>query len=219
MATNFHEGDNHGHKPSYRWSDVQKNPNTPGSGTLEFFCKRLEPASLIWMGRNLQLWDDPLAKRHVDWYLKASGADYNEDAALKIVLENDNGVRSAIGRRLPTGRSSGKYQDYFKLEQNQYGLDDARNSWGAIDRLDFEADFDAGTLHVWFKDRYEWHPYYPDLYDVQPGDVLRPETNCLHAAFVEMKAFGAADFWMVGEATVPLKGFIGYVLGGNLPDW
>jgi hypothetical protein len=34
-----------------------------------------------------------------------------------------------------------------------------------------------------------------------------------------MKAFGAADFWMVGEATVPLKGFIGFVLGGNLPDW
>jgi hypothetical protein len=36
-----------------------------------------------------------------------------------------------------------------------------------------------------------------------PDDAAR-ETNCLHAALVELKSSGAADFWMKGEATVPL---------------
>ena len=70
--------------------------------------------------------------------------------------------------------------------------------------FDFEMDFDAGTVHVWFQDRYEWHPFYPALYPVKAGDVARP-TNCLHAAMVELKSSGAADFWMKGEATVPLN--------------
>ncbi len=110
------------------------------------------------------------------------------------------------------------YKDNFKLKQDHYATEDVRNSWGNIDRLDFEVDFDAQTLHVWFKDRYEWHPYYPDLYDVQEDDFPRP-TNCLHAAFVEMKLFGAADFWMVGEATVPLKGIVGAPQAVRWPDW
>ncbi|HEV3198155.1 MAG TPA: hypothetical protein VGZ73_09615, partial [Bryobacteraceae bacterium] len=63
------------------------------------------------------------------------------------------------------------------------------------------------------------HPYYPGLYLVQSDDSPARETNCLHAAFVEMKSQGAADFWMIGEASVPLKGIAGATLGGNLPDW
>ena len=66
--------------------------------------------------------------------------------------------------------------------------------------------------------RYEFHPYYPSLYAVIPddptvplpdqhtGDVWR-ETNCVHAAMVELKDEGAADFWMIGQATVPLRLF------------
>jgi hypothetical protein len=219
MSTVFHEGVNHGHKPSGRWSEVQKNPNSPAAPfLLETLCKNLEPASLVWTAKQ-RIWDNPLARTHIDWYLKGTGADFVEDTALKIVLEKDNGVRSAIARRLPPGKSSGTVTDWFKLEQKHYGLDDARTAWGAIDRLDFEADFDAGTLHVWFKDRYEWHPFYPALYDVKADDAPARETNCLHAAFVEMKSQGAADFWMVGEATVPLKGIVGSVLGSQLPDW
>lgn len=219
MATVFHEGVKHEHKPSGRWSEVQKNPNSPGAPfLLETLCKVHEPEWLVWWAK-MRIWDNPLALRHIDWYLKGSGLDFNENAALKIVLEHDKGVRSAIGRRLPDDQSSGKYAGNFKLEQKHYGLDDARSAWGTIDILDFEADFDAGTLHVWFKDRYEWHPFYPTLYSVYADDAPARPTNCLHAAFVEMKSKGAADFWMIGEATVPLKGIAGYRLGGNLPDW
>ena len=31
------------------------------------------------------------------------------------------------------------------------------------------------------------------------------ETNCVHAAIVEMQAGTAADYWMKGEATAPLS--------------
>jgi hypothetical protein len=215
----FHPGFSHGHTPAGRWSEVQKNPNSPNAPfALETLCKLREPEDLIWWA-SMRIWDNPLAQRHIDWYLKGSGADFNENAALKIVMEKDDGIRSAIGRRLPNGQTSGKVTDYFKLEQKQYGLDDARTAWGAIDRFDYEADYDAGTLHVWFKDRYEWHPYYPGMYSALADDAPARETNCLHAAFVEMKSKCAADFWMVGEATVALKGIPGYTLGGNLPDW
>jgi hypothetical protein len=201
MATEFHEGDKHGHLPIGRWPEIQKNPD-----------------SVAWA--KARIFYNPLALRHINWYLNHKGADFIEDVALKLVLENDKGVQSAIARRLPAAKSSGKVCDYFKLEQRHYGLDDARSAWGAIDRLDYEADYDAGTLHVWFRDRYEWHPYYPTLYtDVQDGDGPPPrETNCLHAAFVEMKSQGAADFWMQGEATVPLKPVVKCV-STNLPDW
>ncbi len=214
----YHPGVSHGHTPCSRWSEIQKNPNSPNSPWgLESLCKNCDPDTLVWFAKR-RIWDNPLALKHIDWYLKGSGHDFDEDAALKIVLENDKGVRSAIGRRLPN-QTSGVYASYFKLEQKHYGLDDARTSWGAIDRLDFEADFDEGTLHVWFQDRYEWHPYYPGLYTAMADDAPPRETNCLHAAFVEMKLQKAADFWMVGEATVPLKDFIGYTTGGNAPDW
>jgi hypothetical protein len=216
--TEFHDGDKHDHKPSGRWSEVQNNPNSPNAPwMLETICKHSPtPQKLVSIAK-MNLVFQPLASRHVDWYLRMKGNDFDESDALKTVLLKDNGVRSAIGRRLPS-QKSGTFTDSFKLEQKHYGLEDARLAWGAIDILDFEANFDRGTLHVWFKDRYEWHPVYPGLYDLQHGDFVR-ETNCLHAAFVEMKLQGAADFWMIGEATVPLDGIVGYTLGGNLPDW
>lgn len=31
------------------------------------------------------------------------------------------------------------------------------------------------------------------------------DTNCVHAALVELRSSGAADVWMKGEATVPLS--------------
>ncbi len=37
----------------------------------------------------------------------------------------------------------------MKIEQSDY-------TFGAIDRLDVEIDWAAGTLHGWFQDRYEW---------------------------------------------------------------
>lgn len=219
MATEFHEGVNHAHPASRRWSEVQSNPASPGAPfLLETLCKSKSPKDLVWWAK-WRLWDNPMARRHIDYYLKGTGQDFNEDAALKIALEKDDGVRSAIGRRLPKGKTSGKFSEAFKLEQAHYGLTDFRTSWGAIDIFDFEADFDAQTIHVWFKDRYEWHPIYPGLYSACHDPSSR-NTNCLHAAFVEMKTEGAADFWMVGDATVSLKGFpISGPGTTNVPDW
>ena len=84
-------------------------------------------------------------------------------------------------------------------------------AFGGIDQVDFEVDFSQDTVRVWFQDRYEWHPVYP-FYDFQgptaefpeSGDEVR-ETNCLHAALVELKSSGAADYWMKGQAEVALS--------------
>jgi hypothetical protein len=92
---------------------------------------------------------------------------------------------------------------HFKILQLDYSNDEYKNSFGAIDRLDYRVDTDAGVVHVWFADRYEWHPVYPGLYDKQSGDVRR-YTNCVHAAAVEMKLKGAKDFWMYGHGMVSL---------------
>lgn len=45
---------------------------------------------------------------------------------------------------------------------------------------------------------------YHGLFSREADDNARP-TNCLHAALVELKPSEAADFWMKGEATVPLS--------------
>jgi hypothetical protein len=92
---------------------------------------------------------------------------------------------------------SGKWAD---VQKNP----DLRFAFGAIDRLDVEVDFDANTITAWFQDRYEWHPVYPGLYKKWSDDDAR-ETNCVHAALVELQSSGAADYWMKGEATVPLS--------------
>ncbi len=69
-----------------------------------------------------------MADKHIDWYLeKGKGNDFNEDKALEIALERDSGIRGAIARRLRK-MSSGRYSDYFKLEQKHYNLDDVRNA-------------------------------------------------------------------------------------------
>jgi hypothetical protein len=99
--------------------------------------------------------------------------------------------------------TKGVVATHTKVEQSNYTNQDLRFAFGAIDRLDVEFNFDAGTVHAWFQDRYEWHPFYPGLYSSFSDDAAR-ETNCLHAALVELKSSGAADFWMKGEATVPL---------------
>jgi hypothetical protein len=69
--------------------------------------------------------------------------------------------------------------------------------------VDFSVDFSDDTVRVWFQDRYEFHPVYSGLYQKFPDDVVRDD-NCVHAAAVEMKSQGATDYWMKGEAVVPL---------------
>jgi hypothetical protein len=204
MCPVYHPGVNHGHKPSGKWSDIQDNPNS--SFLVNRVCKHWSPRSVIDIAVWKEFTDKPIATEHLQWYLfKGKGTDFVEDKYIEKMLRTDQGVQSAIVSHAPA-TSGGKFASFFKLEQSDYDDEDFQYAFGAIDRLDFEVDYAADTLHAWFQDRYEWHPYYPGIYDVQPDDapggVVR-ETNCVHAAMVELKSVGAADFWMKGEATVP----------------
>ena len=152
-----------------------------------------------------ELRDKPLAKAHLNWYLAGSGRDFVEDVHLANMLNTDQKVKTAVWLVLFRLPHSGKVETHLELEQRNYSNDDFRYAFGAIDRLDLQVDYATGELHAWFQDRYEWHPFYPGLYDVLLGDEKRP-TNCVHAAMVELKdSIGAADYWMKGEATVPLS--------------
>jgi hypothetical protein len=218
--TDFHEGTNHNHRPSGKWAEVQANPNSPeASWWLIRACKNLSPRNLVLAAINQMFNDKPIALRHLTWYLNHKGLDFQEDANIKAMLEQDKGVQDILRfwiNLLDSGRTRrGKVTGQFKLEQLNYANVDFKYAFGAIDKLDLEVDFDAETVHVWFQDRYDWHPVYPGLYTKYPDDVAR-DTNCVHAALVELKAgwpsslidkagSGAADFWMKGEATVPLK--------------
>jgi hypothetical protein len=201
VGTPFHPGVNHAHIPCGRWSEIQANPN---SGVREnLLCKVKSPRELVDSAIYWEFSGKPIALAHLKYYLAGTGKDFNEDANIDTWLRRDVGIQSTLASKIPSG-ASGLYTGSFKLEQKDYEDQDFRFAFGAIDILDFEVDFGAKTVHVWFQDRYEWHPVYPGLYAALPGDVAR-ETNCVHAAFVELKSSGAADFWMKGEATVPLS--------------
>jgi hypothetical protein len=147
----------------------------------------------------------PIARAHLDWYLEdGHGADFVEDANIDAMLRTDEIVQRVLKRNIKTHRARAHVVGHVHLSQANYANTDFQFAFGSIDRFDYEADFKAGTLHGWFQDRYEWHPFYPGIYPVKAGDVAR-ETNCVHAAAVELKTGTAADFWMKGEAIVPLS--------------
>jgi hypothetical protein len=215
----FHPGSNHGHLPSGRWSEVQAEPNS-GLG-LNLLCERMDPSALVAVAFVAKFLDKPIARAHLDFYLEGKGKGahgtevmFDEDHNIHTWLMQEKGVKAALVKQIPTSQKSGKFAGSIRFEQEDYAEDDTgqdfRFAWGAIDRLDFEVDFDAKTVHVWFQDRYEWHPYYPGIYAAithnppEPEDDEARETNCLHAALVELKSEDAADFWMKGKATVPL---------------
>ncbi len=201
----YHPGVDHKHTPSKKWSDIQSNPNSPGASmALIAACKMMQPLQLVNTAIMVEFRGKPIALKHLNWYLSTGkGVDFNEDANVKLMLETDTGVQWEIMKRMPP-ITTGKFLGSFKIEQGMYTNQDLRFSFGAVDILDFEVDFDAQTVTAWFQDRYEWHPVYPGLYVLHPGDSPR-ETNCVHAALVELQTSGAADFWMKGEATVPLS--------------
>jgi hypothetical protein len=197
-------GSKHDHTPSGKWADVKQAPN---SGFWENrVCANSEPQTVVDVALWAKFGDKPIAKQHLEWYLtKGKGKDFVEDANIKKMLESDRGVQAMIEARLPSPwPTSGKSAFDFKVEQTDYVDQDLRFAFGAIDRLDVEVDWSAKTITGWFQDRYEWHPVYAGLYTKYPDDDAR-STNCVHAALVELQSTGAADYWMKGEATVPLS--------------
>lgn len=205
VGPRFVEGVNHNHQPSGRWKDVQANPNN-GSGLvgsgLAALCPTRTPLELVKWAKTLAFGGKPIALQHLDWYLKdGKGADFVEDSNISDWLRRDSGIRSRLKSEISPRRIR---RGYFEFTQGEFKVDDFQYAFGSIDRVDFQVDFGRDIVQVWFKDRYEWHPVYP-FYSLLPGDAPPRETNCLHAAFVELKTSGAADFWMKGEAEVKLS--------------
>lgn len=215
----FVAGVNHAHKPSGRYADVQADPNS--SFLLNIACKLHSAEGLVELAKSTEFQDKPIALKHLNFYQKdGKGADFNEDANIKDWLTRDSGIRKRLKREIfPGPGRKPKAEGHFTFEQHEYAEDaagqDFRFAFGGIDRVDFQVDFSQDTVRVFFQDRYEWHPVYPFYSFIGPtaqfpgsGDEVR-ETNCLHAALVELKASGAADFWMKGQAEVALSQIVG----------
>lgn len=193
----------HNHLPSGRWRDIQS-ASSCLRGVVECMCVTAHPRGVLMLAYLHEMSDYPLAQSHLVHYVhRGGGADYMENVSNFITRES--GVRGKLSGFVSIS-SAGR--GHFKVEQSDYATDttgqDFRYAFGAIDRLDYEVDIKAGIVHIWFADRYEFHPVYPGIYTAMSGDVVRP-TNCVHAAAVELKSSGAADFWMVGYGTVPIS--------------
>jgi hypothetical protein len=207
----FVAGVNHGHKPTGKWAEVQQHPN---SRFFEYLaCKLNTPNDVTRIAVKNAMSDKPRAADHVDHYKTSGGANYNEDANLLDAVLNQKGFVQLLKGFLPSKiPAKGWWWAHLFMEQGDYAPRDSdlTYSWGAIDRLDMLVDYTHWHVYLWFKDRYEWHPVYPGIYDKLPGDEVRP-TNCVHAAFVELKpgagkfSSDAADYWMIGKTTVPLS--------------
>lgn len=197
--TVFTPGISHDHLPTGKWADVQKDAS---AGTLMgFACSFFSPAKVMELARDHELSSLPLAQKHLDHFLKGGGVDLAVN--LEDVLKRDVGVQAVIAGEMKTSPLRGT----VRIEQVNYDVKDFQYAFGVIDIMQYEVDSSAGLVHVWFKDRYEFHPVGYG-YTLMPGDIKR-ETNCVHAAAVELKATTAADYWMVGDAVVPLSLFAG----------
>jgi peptidoglycan hydrolase-like protein with peptidoglycan-binding domain len=221
---NFHEGVRHDHTPSRRWEEVLHHPNNSGSDSLkkalDVACAALAAAAdapiplphgpelLVATARALLFVKRPLGSKHLEFYLSGGGADFVEDSNITDWITRDSGIRHRLKREIFPAKGKTRTKGEFFFHQREYAKDEAgqdfRFAFGSIDKVDFEVDLADHLVRVWFKDRYEWHPFYPKLYKVKPGDAARDD-NCVHAAMVEMQDQGAADYWMKGVAEVPLS--------------
>jgi hypothetical protein len=195
----FVPGIEHNHMPTGKWTDVQNDSHT-GAGGAETVCALSSPGTVLDWARRWEFISMPLAKKHLAHYRTGGGADLPVD--LGDVIRRDEGVRAVLSKEMATADRGS-----VKIEQTNYEVEDFRNAFGAIDRIDFEVNPTTKQVHLWFKDRYEFHPVGYG-YTAFPDDKKRP-TNCVHAAAVELKSSGAADYWMVGETVVPQSLFGG----------
>jgi hypothetical protein len=219
FVTHFHPGVNHAHAPTGRWPDVQRDagsrcqtlrdrvlkdprqaPAAAEGLAVECACSKFAPRNVARIIRNTLMSALPLAQKHLDHYIEGSGSTFHED--LENVIRRDRKVRAQLASHVRK-QSSG----HFKVTQSDFDVKDFQFAFGAIDRMDFEVNRAAGLVHVWFQDRYEWHPV-GFGYSKFSDDSRRP-TNCVHAAMVELKSSGAKDYWMVGDAVLPLRLVLG----------
>jgi hypothetical protein len=218
----FTPGVSHNHSPCNDWEKVKNHPNssvvssdTPEGGDGLVTVIGAPVIGAIVRNSNsprdvvekvLSFRFGPVAKAHLNHYLSGGGRDFVEDENIRAWLAGDSGITRKIAADVIARKTRGEgpsIRGHFSFSQSEYENGGFQNAFGAIDRVDYEALLGEGSLRVWFQDRYEWHPVYPGLYSQFSDDERRP-TNGLHAAFVEMKKEGAADYWMKGEYTVAL---------------
>jgi hypothetical protein len=200
--TVFHAPKRRDLQPSGQWSKIQEHPH---SGSLEAsYCKTHSPREVADMALRF-LSSRPNAHAHLRWYLEKNGADFLEDMNLERMLMNDGGIRRLLSDNIPFRPvgAEGTFRGHVAITHANYQKSDFLDTFGNIERLDFEVNYATGEVHVWFADYYEWHPVYPGIYPPSPTDRWH-SPNCVFAAMVELQADGARNFLMIGRATVKL---------------
>ena len=197
----------HDHAPQGNWSVVRANAALEcvwQSGLRrrsECSCATMRSGEVLLAAGGIEMYNKPLALQHLLHYIAGRGADYIEHNNLDNMMNHDAGARGVVANAI-RGNDRGR----VFIHQDDYTDQNYRYAFGGIDRVDYRVDRPAGNVDVWFKDRYDFHPAGFGHTDRGTGDLPPPgrETNCVHHAAVEEKANGAADFWMIGHATLPL---------------
>ncbi len=211
-GTKYHPTDAHNHRPASNWdavcdSEFNKPVGTPVESAYiwQMAYRHKSPKEVAKEAREHGFNGKPTALRHYDYYLSGHGGTLNEDQNLDAWIRTDDKARSSIRKEILFWRTSGKMvvEQQMKFEQKMYGDQDMRYTYGTIDKLDMRSDFIGGTVKLWFLDCYQWHPPHKEFQPPCSTPIAR-STNFIHAALVQMKLYGAADFWMKGEAVFPM---------------
>jgi hypothetical protein len=216
---NYHPTDAHHHEPVKEpdeWNKVceeaAKDPDLTFVLKGMARCKASPPTvaegASFWMAAVPPI--RKMAQEHLDWYLRGRGGVVNEDENLKSWIKGDSNARRVISRRIREQRRGNEspVRVMFEFEQGFYDDEEARQSFGTIDKLEVEADFVMGKVEIWFEDTYEWHPPYSQYTKPKRCPDIKPRnTHFLHAALVQMKTRGAKDFQMRGKAKFDMKLF------------
>jgi peptidoglycan hydrolase-like protein with peptidoglycan-binding domain len=205
----------HNHRPVKDWekllSDIRQPTDTAAGWALAaLIAVRAAPMTFINAAIAAEFNFKPVALQHLNWYLRdGRGQELNEDFNIEKWVRSDWGIRKRIRRFMEDNKPKGpRHHGFIVWEHYQFANEDYKYAYGTIDRLDIELDWVLKTVKIWFKDSYEWHPVCDGYYQKFPDDVVRVN-NSLHAALVQVKNQGAADYWMLGEATFPMS-FFGY---------
>lgn len=205
----------HNHRPVRDWPgmlDKIRQPHEHFSGkALALLCAvHADPMTFVNAAIAGEFRDKPVALRHLNWYLRdGRGQDFKEDQSIAQWVRVDWGLRKRLSTFVRENVNAGRtprHHGWLLFENGMYAkeAEDYLYAFGTIDRLDVEYDMAAKTVKIWFKDSYEWHPVCEGCYTKFADDEVRV-TNSLHAALVQMKDRGAADYWMLGEATFPMS--------------
>jgi hypothetical protein len=204
----------HNHRPVANWDELLTKIEQPARNDDEKALNQLKilgasPEQIVAGALIGKFRDKPIAYEHLRWYLTdGRGQEFNENANIIKLMTIDYNfqerIRASILAQSQTAGGASRGSGTTFISQTDYSEQDFRFAFGTIELVSYSYDFVAKTFKVWFLDSYEFHPVCPGFYVEHEDDGVRP-TNLVNAALVQLKEKGAADFWMRGEATFPLK--------------